>query len=1232
VTAAATIASVRKARPLVAALARALSLATTVDVRLVRTMRRDLFENADVTTEADLWTSPLVQSRSAAELVLRPDVQDELRRELGEQENRAELERCYAKLKELRSAGRPLQVLEERLAYLAILDEREKIEEELGSVVKAMVDDPSRRRDLAAWSARALARLPETFRKGDHAQVLATAAAGWVATPIQLASVAPSAKNARIANRLLPQGYLTEVWIRRVGNLLEVGPSSSLEAVKLALPVSDPTLIIDDDRVIRLDVSRVTTIAVATAEVMLGSSEGRRWLLGPKQRVPNVQAVEWVAVRSGRAAGRAAGYLVRPDIVVASAREITLGDHGNLRGSISFGGDVIGAHAIVLDEDSDVALLRLSRPPHILPLELELEPQVGQIWQAFGLPTGSVSERGPTTPGQRKGRWTGTVASIGAELTLRCPDDELPEGVTRPGMPIFFNHKVIGHLDGRRRRDGVLRATPAHVVQQWLERVDARTSQTSRTIALVVCSPTSEIARKARERLESLSTPALTLRVVSSSVGDIEMADVEAAVRMRQPEAFAIMNAVLRETGSIHNVEVFAGALGLFEDNAGLVRARTVSEIDAACEYTVKALAAGLEARVRDQLRISPDETLGPRRKSMLIAISIERAGGELLRRASADAVAIRACTSLDDAIDAVRRDFGLAADVAAAPQLPRVWIHSLRTEEVPVPLDFTGAPGIQKNNLVLLFIGEGSSRRPGALYRITGGRRTTQGLPTSATSTPTSVSGRAELVLRFEPFNTVAHLEEIAWVADSTSRDTRNLNIHDRVVDLLLSVLPGSQGAQVIRFLGPSRRLTSIRTAEVQLALSENVALDGLVSPILEERGDIVRVGRYRWYEHPITLVPSGQQPLASPEVLRVAIRDEQVPALGRMMQLTLPAVSSNPSLVTAFEDLPRLLAARIETVRVPTSMYDAELVVFRLPNQTKATALRAGVEFVIGVLDWVDHPGFDRTRLHLEIPGSGDRDLREAQDALQALAEGEPYSILSIDPETHIVTAMLPPVTTQEEFAVQLDRVGAALQGHVERELFRGDAIDLVAHRFGSSDVRGGRRLAIDLSETAATITISQTDRRPVRGYVSFYSSRDDRSIRHERVAASGGVVSYRLPRPRLDATAIGAIVEDEGVMLEGAVDGNVTETMNALKNKLGASLAAEDAITILETVRRLPERARRAVMLSIRLNDNHVIEGPVDRLVNGVYLLDTATRPGVQVRGEDINALEIVSVRAW
>jgi len=71
----------------------------------------------------------------------------------------AELERCWSVLDQLRPPGRPLRELEERLTYLALKDDRAEIDRQLATVVKAMLDDPKRRRDLAAWSARALARV-----------------------------------------------------------------------------------------------------------------------------------------------------------------------------------------------------------------------------------------------------------------------------------------------------------------------------------------------------------------------------------------------------------------------------------------------------------------------------------------------------------------------------------------------------------------------------------------------------------------------------------------------------------------------------------------------------------------------------------------------------------------------------------------------------------------------------------------------------------------------------------------------------------------------------------------------------------------------------------------------------------------------------------------------------------------------------------------------------------------
>jgi len=164
-----------EARPLVVDLARALSLAAHIDVALLRALRTRLFAESDVATEADLWSSVLVQSRGRGELVLRSDVRAALWQDLREQP--ALLRAHRDALTDVRGAAPPLLELEERLTFHALARDLGAIDRELRTVIAAMRDEPDRRRNLAAWSAQALDQLPAEVRDTEAARILATSRA-----------------------------------------------------------------------------------------------------------------------------------------------------------------------------------------------------------------------------------------------------------------------------------------------------------------------------------------------------------------------------------------------------------------------------------------------------------------------------------------------------------------------------------------------------------------------------------------------------------------------------------------------------------------------------------------------------------------------------------------------------------------------------------------------------------------------------------------------------------------------------------------------------------------------------------------------------------------------------------------------------------------------------------------------------------------------------------------------
>jgi hypothetical protein len=154
-------------------LAELVSFAVLIEPALLRRMRLELLKGVDAGAEADLWLSPLVQTRSPEGISLLPGVAELLRQRLAQQPDL--LEQAWNLTSQMHAGLPPTLLLEEELNKLSVNpDDRalQRIADILHTVAATLVGDEERW-GLANWAARALPRLPETIRKLDPARVLA---------------------------------------------------------------------------------------------------------------------------------------------------------------------------------------------------------------------------------------------------------------------------------------------------------------------------------------------------------------------------------------------------------------------------------------------------------------------------------------------------------------------------------------------------------------------------------------------------------------------------------------------------------------------------------------------------------------------------------------------------------------------------------------------------------------------------------------------------------------------------------------------------------------------------------------------------------------------------------------------------------------------------------------------------------------------------------------------------
>lgn len=127
----------------------------------LRLARLHLLRHLDAGTEAEVWFSPLVQSRSPTGLMFRQQYLENLRESLR---SSGRLAGAWAIIKELHHTAPVAIQIEEELTYLGLHDDEKhavRIQEKLREVLAAL-QEGAHRNGLARWALRAIPRLPRT--------------------------------------------------------------------------------------------------------------------------------------------------------------------------------------------------------------------------------------------------------------------------------------------------------------------------------------------------------------------------------------------------------------------------------------------------------------------------------------------------------------------------------------------------------------------------------------------------------------------------------------------------------------------------------------------------------------------------------------------------------------------------------------------------------------------------------------------------------------------------------------------------------------------------------------------------------------------------------------------------------------------------------------------------------------------------------------------------------------
>jgi tetratricopeptide (TPR) repeat protein len=431
------------------------SLAVRVEPALLRRLRLNLLPSSNASAEADLWTSPLVRTRSREAIVLSSRVTSHLREQLAADEPL--LERTYREVEAVHEECSPLLRAEEELIYLGLRPPGAENDERMRHLLRQLVAsmrESGRVRGLSSWLMTSFPSLPARVRETDEARALALVASTQVPRLRSVSQALPSSACVRLIKDLLPEQQARLIALRRTQRHLEVRTSSNAAAdrrdgwhVLEVVATTDRLEILGLGSVAVSE--RTARVAVDDAhEVRLRTPDGALYTLRP--RLDEAATLLRATVDVHLPGAKVSGCLVAPDVVVTASAP--------LRGRAAHEIQVIFGHPperrparrIIGGEDQPVAALLLSAAAHgRLPIPLpdasewrrELSPElvvlgnvVVQSSRAFPLASPRMGARIEfSSKGVPEGgdRWLGAPVVAGGRLlgiVVGHGESSLPSG------------------------------------------------------------------------------------------------------------------------------------------------------------------------------------------------------------------------------------------------------------------------------------------------------------------------------------------------------------------------------------------------------------------------------------------------------------------------------------------------------------------------------------------------------------------------------------------------------------------------------------------------------------------------------------------------------------------------------------------------------------------------------------------------------------------------------------
>lgn len=311
-------------------LAELVSLAARIEPELLRAARLDL-TRFDAASEADLWFSSLVETRTADWIALDTAAARELRSRLATDESR--LAAARALIMEVHQGAPATILLEEEIQWLALTslsDSELAIDSRLRLVLGKLLEDPVAHKGLANWFAGAAQRLPVQAQATEAYALLSFISSGLLDGRLlgSTAAVPPLASLADTFPTSIPK---LRLWATLTEAALILRPNHLRGFVPLEVPRTNPLLVElrqsnQPHRLIALNRGETKSVSIKQKVVELYTAAGDAYQLRYRPQ----------ELFSNAAQGLVLGFGGTGAHIITKLKELSVFKHGSMPETLKF--------------------------------------------------------------------------------------------------------------------------------------------------------------------------------------------------------------------------------------------------------------------------------------------------------------------------------------------------------------------------------------------------------------------------------------------------------------------------------------------------------------------------------------------------------------------------------------------------------------------------------------------------------------------------------------------------------------------------------------------------------------------------------------------------------------------------------------------------------------------------------------------------------------------------------